>query len=308
MIVHHLSHIDLDGYFCQYLSTKKYKQVKYYNSNYGKGIYSNLKKIFKTASKDSLIFITDLNLEYKECEYIQKFVDKGYNVKLYDHHIAGEQFAKKYNWYYLDTSKSASLIFSEKENIFSELTSAVNSYDMWEESKSLELGCYLSEFINKEVLFYFNEEKIKFFIKHFNFIEQTKKEEYTIEYLEEIQINLIQKTLKEYKGTIKQRLAKKYTEEMFKQPIKNKYIFMYDIDREYFQYISQNLLKENDNLIIVLLSKNGRLSFRSKKEDVNTLAKIFFNGSGHINASGGSLGKNISSREEGIETFLDIIK
>ena len=94
MITYHLSHIDLDGYFCQYLSTKKFKQVKYFNSNYGKEIYKNLKQIFKTASKDSLILITDLNLEYKECEYIQSFVDKGFNVKLYDHHIAGKKFSK----------------------------------------------------------------------------------------------------------------------------------------------------------------------------------------------------------------------
>lgn len=305
MITHHLSHIDLDGYYCQYLSTKKYNHVKYYNSNYGRGIYSNLKKIFKTATKDSLILITDLNLEYKECEYIQSFVDKGFNVKLYDHHIAGEKYANKYDWYYLDSSMSASAILADKENIESTLTKYVNSYDMWEDNEFIDLGCYLSEFTNKEYLFYFNEEKIKFFNKHFNFIEKTIDEEYSIEDLEKLQINLIQDILKDYKGTIKQKLSKKYTEDMFKQATKNEYIFLYDINREYFQYISQNLLDERSDLIIVLLSKNGRLSFRSRNKDVNSLSNNYFNGSGHINASGGSLGKIITSREEGIDTFLE---
>jgi len=305
--IYHLSHIDLDGYFCQYLSTIKYKQVKYYNSNYGKEIYSNLKKIFKSATKETLILITDLNLDYKECEYIQKFVDQGYNVKLYDHHIAGKQFSEKYNWYYLDDTRSASKILSEKENIHSNLTESVNSYDMWKEDKHIQLGCYLSEFINKDFLFYFNEEKIKFFNKHFNYIDHTIEECYTIKELEEVEVSLTHSRLKDYPGTIKQKLAKKYTEEMFKQPIKGKYIFLFDINREYFQYISQFLLKENGNLIIILISKNGRISIRSKEEDVNKLSQNYFNGSGHKNASGGTLGRNIYSKEEGIETFLEKI-
>ena len=33
--VFHLSHIDLDGYGCQYLTTKVFDNIKCYNANYG---------------------------------------------------------------------------------------------------------------------------------------------------------------------------------------------------------------------------------------------------------------------------------
>jgi len=308
-MVYHLSHIDLDGYFCQYLSTKKYTQVKYFNSNYGKEIRLNLKKIFKHASQTDQIFITDLNLEQKECEYVQSFVDKGFDIKLYDHHISGKKFADRYSWYYLDSSKSASKIFSEKEEINSRLLNAVNSYDMWEEGSDLNLGCYLSEFINKDYLFYFNEDKIKFFNKHFNYIDFSIQDGYSFSKLEEIEVSLIHSRLKDYSGTIKQKLSQKYYKDMLKIPIKGKYIFLFDIDREYFQYISQYLLVENPSLIIVLISKNGRLSFRSKLDDVNKLSYTYFNGSGHENASGGTLSiRKVSNIEEGISTFLNEVE
>jgi len=303
-MIYHLSHIDLDGYFCQYLSTKKYKNVKYFNSNYGKEIKSNLKKIFKQASKTDKIFITDLNLDENECQYIQRFIDKGFDVQLYDHHSSGYILSKKYSWYYLDDSKSASLIFSEKENVFSQLTESVNSYDLWLETDFLNFGCFLSEFINKDLLFYFNEDKIKFFNYYFNFLEYNFYE--NIQKLENLQYSLFLDRFDFNKSTLKQNISYKYFKDMLKIPVKGKYIFLFDIDREYFQYISQYLLSENKNLIIVLISKNGRLSFRSNLENVYELSSCYFNGSGHEKASGGTLPlKNIPNLEEGISIFLN---
>jgi len=302
-MIYHLSHIDLDGFFCQYLSTKKFEKVTYYNSNYGKEIYSHLKKIFKQATTKDTVFITDLNLDKKECEYIQSFVDLGISVSLYDHHISGLNMSKKYDWYYLDDSRSASKIFAEQEKVESNLLDSVNSYDMWEDDSNLDIGCFLSEFINKELLFYFNESKVIFYNEYFKYMEDNISEIsnpsiFILNYLKD----------KDYFNpnySIKRNLSFKYVNDMFKSPIKGEYIFLYNIDREYFQYISQFLLLENNRLVIVLISKNGRLSFRSKSSNVNQLSNDYFNGSGHENASGGTLGVNhIANKEEGLSIFL----
>lgn len=303
-MVYHLSHIDLDGYFCQYLSTKKFKKIKYFNANYGNEVFKNIKKIFKEAKKDDKIIITDLNLTFKEAEYINNFYEKGFDITLYDHHISENNLENKFKWYFVDKSKSASKIFSEKENIQSTFTDAVNSYDIWTENDNLILGCLLSEFINKEPLFYFNEDKVLFFNAYFDFFEG--KEFLEIETNENL---FIKKYLNNYDNNIsvKMNLSKKYMEDMPLIPIKQKYIFLFDLDREYFQYVSQYILKDNPNYIVVLISKNGRLSFRSKIEDVNYLSS-FFRGGGHKNAAGGTLDKhNISNKEEGMEIFLEKI-
>ncbi|EJF06303.1 hypothetical protein ThvES_00016140, partial [Thiovulum sp. ES] len=44
--VFHLSHIDLDGYSCQLLSSYIFKDASYYNSNYGREILSRIDEIF----------------------------------------------------------------------------------------------------------------------------------------------------------------------------------------------------------------------------------------------------------------------
>ncbi|EHD3994754.1 3'-to-5' oligoribonuclease B, partial [Campylobacter jejuni] len=36
MKIYHLSHTDLDGYACQFIVKFYFKNVKFYNSNYGK--------------------------------------------------------------------------------------------------------------------------------------------------------------------------------------------------------------------------------------------------------------------------------
>ncbi|EAK6618732.1 DHH family phosphoesterase, partial [Campylobacter jejuni] len=41
MKIYHLSHTDLDGYACQFIVNFYFKNVKFYNSNYGKEINEN---------------------------------------------------------------------------------------------------------------------------------------------------------------------------------------------------------------------------------------------------------------------------
>ena len=72
MKIYHLSHTDLDGYACQYIVNFYFKDVKFYNSNYGKEINENFTSILNDIEKDeeneALFLISDLNLTLKQCE------------------------------------------------------------------------------------------------------------------------------------------------------------------------------------------------------------------------------------------------
>ena len=45
--VYHLSHIDLDGYGCQYLSMQCFDTIDCYNANYGPEVTARLKEMVK---------------------------------------------------------------------------------------------------------------------------------------------------------------------------------------------------------------------------------------------------------------------
>ena len=54
MFIYHLSHIDLDGYGCQYLTSKIFTNIKYYNSHYGYEIICRLENIKKILLKTKI--------------------------------------------------------------------------------------------------------------------------------------------------------------------------------------------------------------------------------------------------------------
>jgi len=67
--IHHLSHIDLDGYSCQLIMEYTPYTIYSYNANYGAEVIERLNEILdvlKKSSEPSLIFITDLNLTLDE--------------------------------------------------------------------------------------------------------------------------------------------------------------------------------------------------------------------------------------------------
>ncbi|EAK0670972.1 3'-to-5' oligoribonuclease B, partial [Campylobacter jejuni] len=73
MKIYHLSHTDLDGYACQFIVNFYFKNVRFYNSNYGKEINENFNSIIGDIEKDenfgkAIILITDLNLNLNQCE------------------------------------------------------------------------------------------------------------------------------------------------------------------------------------------------------------------------------------------------
>jgi len=148
--VYHLSHIDLDGYGCQYLSTQCFNKIECYNANYGPEVTARLKEMVKKIEQDkflysddaeTLILITDLNLTSKEGNWIGKeAVRIGAKLQLLDHHATGEKAADRFAWYKLDTSRSATLITYDwlqeyynfdKENSLANIVNAINAIDIW---------------------------------------------------------------------------------------------------------------------------------------------------------------------------------
>jgi len=117
--IYHLSHIDLDGYGCQLVMSYTPYEIHSYNANYGAEVLERLNEILeavKSHHDDAIILISDLNLYPSEARMldneVQQLCDKGREITivLLDHHGSGEESAKKYAWYYLDTSRCATKI------------------------------------------------------------------------------------------------------------------------------------------------------------------------------------------------------
>jgi oligoribonuclease NrnB/cAMP/cGMP phosphodiesterase (DHH superfamily) len=148
--LYHLSHIDLDGYGCQYLTNKCFSKAEFYNANYGPEVAARLKEIINKIEQDkflhgdsfeALILITDLNLTTKEGNSIEREAIRiGAKLQLLDHHATGASAAERFAWYKLDTTRCATLITYEwlqehynfdKENTLQTIVKAINAIDIW---------------------------------------------------------------------------------------------------------------------------------------------------------------------------------
>ncbi|GAD19596.1 DHH family phosphoesterase [Helicobacter fennelliae] len=160
----HLSHIDLDGYGCQFVAREFFEHITFFNANYGKEVLARINMIFaqideslklemKFRSKNPqsfLILITDLNLTTNEAKYIVSKINdykiSGHNIELLllDHHISGEECSKIYEWYHLDSAHCATKITFEtlkkqypnaesKTRWLEPIVEMINSVDIWKE-------------------------------------------------------------------------------------------------------------------------------------------------------------------------------
>jgi len=148
--LYHLSHIDLDGYGCQYLTTQCFEKAACYNANYGPEVTARLEELIKKIEQDkflhgntfeALILITDLNLTTKEGSWIEKEAIRiGAKLQLLDHHATGANAAERFAWYKLDTLRCATLITYDwlqthynfdKDHSFSPIVKAINAIDIW---------------------------------------------------------------------------------------------------------------------------------------------------------------------------------
>ena len=318
--IHHLSHIDLDGYSCQ-LVMKYTPYEKYnYNANYGAEVKSKLNIILdniRAQKKSSLILISDLNLTADESNWlsneVRKMNDSKLDVRLtlLDHHGSGAQSAKKHEWYYLDTERCATKIvydYTKEHFEFDEpewmekYVSIVNAVDLWIKSEhdNFEYGKVCMRLVNEtrelnRVMFADQDNAYKL-----QLLEESVKyinEENAPIVLDE-KIHLIKKEFfKKDKNNTLDNLATEYVVTLLGSQRKTNTIY-YKGYKGYLSYaVGNTSIVGNGFLVaypeydfIVDISFKGAMSLRAdNKVSVAQISKEWANGGGHPNAAGGRI-------------------
>ena len=318
----HISHTDMDGYGCQFISKKIFPDGFFINANYGIEVKLFIKDVLKRISEcskddDILLMITDLNLTTDEAKDLDKSIhrlnDDGYNIiiQLLDHHGTGQKSADKFEWYFLDTARSATQITydyfmknyphfeQECEENLDKLVQAINAADIWKDqdelfeygkvcmtmiSKSYEINNALfphifrdyKHFLLSKALLFTNDNdghiKLDESIYHF------KKE-----FLNQTtQNNTIDNLSSSY--LVKLLVDKKDDLTVTYQGHKG--ILTYNLGS--ISIPANAFLKANDEYdFFIDINRRGRTGFRADdKLDVSILAQKLAGGGGHPNASG----------------------
>lgn len=319
-VIHHLSHIDLDGYSCQLIMKYTPYKVHNYNANYGAEVKQMLETMLekiKSTRDNALILITDINLTADESRWLHGEVntlnESSFNIKilLLDHHGSGEESAKKYKWYYLDTSRSATKITYDyaKENFdFDEPTwmnhfvNVVNAVDLWkqEEVENFEYGKVCMRLISESkelnrVMFSKEDNEYKLFL----LLEAVKYlEEDNAPILLDDKIHALKKAFfRLEKDNTLDNLATKFIVQLLGKR-RNTMTIYYKGYRGFLSYGVGNtsiigngfLLTYPEYDFIVDVSYRGTMSLRANnKVSVSQIAKEWAGGGGHPNASGGRI-------------------
>ncbi|MFT7859345.1 MAG: phosphoesterase [Sulfurimonas sp.] len=319
-IFYHLSHIDLDGYSCQlvmrYTPYEKYN----YNANYGAEVKAKLEEILdaiKNNSQDAYILISDLNLTADESRWlnneIQKLNQNGRDIKLQllDHHGSGQESAKKYEWYYLDTARCATKIvyeFAKEHFSFDEpawmkkFVDIVNAVDLWkqEEKENFEYGKVCMRLVTEtrelnRVMFAKEDTTYKLALLH-EAVKYIDEENPHIVLDEKIH-SLKKDFFRQGEDNTLDNLATAYIVELLGKAKAEKTIY-YKGYKGYLSYGVGNtsiigngfLTKYPEYDFIVDVSYRGTMSLRAdNKVSVSQIAKEWVDGGGHPNASGGRI-------------------
>jgi len=337
----HLSDSDLDGYGCQYFlnkyntNNKINQKLEFHNSipsTRKEQIDIIKEKILSEPNKTYLILITDISLEIDLADDIDLFIKNNSNVKLQliDHHISGLESSKKYNWYYLNTQKSAAYLtynwlkdqFGELENnkeiaeIINISDNYISSVENFEKIKILSSIIWnkinypnnLSEF-KREHVFYIIEEIGSLIISDLDTLEieisyLIKEKEYLLKKIEN-------KEIKKNHGLSTESLFIYYIYELFFKKeldftyinvnnVKYKTIVFFDLSN-IFQDLSNYILKEHNEIDIFMnVNQNGSFSLRTnnQKIDLNDISQHYFKGGGHKKSAGGKIDFNFKTKLE----------
>jgi oligoribonuclease NrnB/cAMP/cGMP phosphodiesterase (DHH superfamily) len=318
--IHHLSHIDLDGYSCQLIMKFTPYKIFNYNANYGAEVRQKLDMILENIKEDkvpSIIFITDLNLTADESRWLNSEVNslnelkKDVTIILLDHHGSGQESAQKYEWYYLDTTRCATKItydyvrehFSfDEPSWMKAFVDVVNAVDLWkqEEVANFEYGKVCMRLINEtrelnRVMFATQDTKYKLSL----LLEASKLlGTQNAPILLDEKIHALKKAffIQDKNDTL-DNLATKYVVELLGRARKEKTIY-YKGYRGYLSYGVGNtsiigngfLLTYPEYDFIVDVSYRGTMSLRANnKVNVAQISKEWANGGGHPNAAGGRI-------------------
>lgn len=309
MKVFHLSHTDFDGYGAQFITKHYFKDIEFFNSNYGKEIDQKIDIIVsKLPDEKSLFLITDLNLTLKQCESLKaKISGKNSKILLLDHHQTGLESAKNNDWYFLDNSQCATAIthkfFSdvfENDAGLEKFKRVVNAVDIWlKDEDEFEVGkvCLAmianAKEINKvlfpkehtEYIFYILSRANEFFDKpnaHILLDEALhfiKKDFFRGDKENDSFGNLVSNYVVNLLSLNSQKFAISYGD--------YKGILTYNIGNT--SVIGNDFLVKNSGFDFFMdISSKKTISLRANnKIDVSKMASDIFGGGGHANASGG---------------------
>ena len=318
--VYHLSHIDLDGYGCQYLSQQCFDTIDCYNANYGPEVPARLGEIVKKIEQDkflhgddveTLILITDLNLTTKEGTWIEKeAVRIGAKLQLLDHHATGANAAERFAWYKLDTTRCATLITYDwlqqhydfdKNNELATIVKAINAIDIWvNDDTRFEYGKVMLGMISgareiNRILFPAQDRAFKL-----SLIEAAKQRVDGADAPIQLDDDLhqIKKSFfRQAENNTKDNLVANYVTDLLtkdKQRLTINYkgykgILGYNVGNA--SIIGNACMVENDDYDFYMdVNFRGHFSLRSNnKLDVSAMAAHIGNGGGHPNASGGKV-------------------
>jgi len=322
MKLYHISHTDLDGYGCQLTTQKVFQNTVYYNANYGIEVKMFLKDALEKISledknEEIFLLITDLNLTPDESKGLDKDInnlnDDGFKIKLQllDHHGTGQKSADKYEWYFLDTTRSATQItydyFSEHYPSFldncpdnyNSLIQAINAVDIWLEDDNLfEFGKVCMSMISKAYeinnsLFSIQSRTYKFYLltQTLQYVMQEdghilldenvyriKKEFLKLEEQNNTLDNLSSNYLVKSLDSKKDELTVHYQDK--------KGLLTYNLGG--ISIPANAFLKANpDYDFFIDVNRRGRAGLRANNNlDVSILAQKLAGGGGHPNASG----------------------
>jgi len=320
--IHHLSHIDLDGYGCQYLTRQAFEQLRCYNANYGPEVTARLEEIINAVKterlehpdREVLILITDLNLTTKECNALEKQATEcGAKLQLLDHHGTGASAAERFAWYTLDTSRSATKITYDwlqehygfdPEGRNEKIVEAINAIDIWlDESPWFDYGKVLLGMISgareiNRILFPDQDRAYKL-----SLIDTARKilDEHPLEEAPIILDDLLHANKKSFfrqeRNDTKDNLVADYVTRLLSREKERmtvtykgyKGILGYNVGNT--SLIGNAFLKANPDYDFYMdVNSRGNFSLRSDdKLDVSAMAAEIGNGGGHPNASGGKI-------------------
>jgi oligoribonuclease NrnB/cAMP/cGMP phosphodiesterase (DHH superfamily) len=324
MNIYHLSHIDLDGYGCQYLANACFSEqhnykLESYNANYGPEVKARLEEIITAIKREKflgndteqIILVTDLNLTTKEAKWLEaQVLEVGAKVQLLDHHGSGSKTAEQYAWYFLDTNRCATLITYEwlqkhynfdKEKNFAKIVKAINAIDIWVSDDELfefgkvGLGMISGAREINRTLFPAEDRALKL-----SLIEAMKnhvgKENAHI-LLDDAIHGLKKLFFKQAEDNTKDNLAAFYVTGLLsddKQRLTIEYrgkkgLLGYSLGNT--SILGNTFLVENPDYDFYMdINWRGNFSLRSNnKLDVSKMAEEIGNGGGHPNASGGKI-------------------
>ena len=318
--VYHLSHIDLDGYGCQYLSQQCFDTIDCYNANYGPEVPARLGEIVKKIEQDkfihgddieSLILITDLNLTTKEGNWIEKeAVRIGAKLQLLDHHATGASAAERFAWYKLDTTRCATLITYDwlqmhygfdKENNLARIVKAINAIDIWlSDDELFEYGKVMLGMISGareigRILFPAQDRAFK--LSMIDAAKDLVDEEDAPIKLDDALHQIKKSFFKQEKNDTKDNLVAYYVTDLLTQD-KQRLTITYRGHKGILGYNVGNasiignasMVANEDYAFYMDVNFRGNFSLRSNnKLDVSAMAAHIGNGGGHVNASGGKI-------------------